>query len=188
MQQYLGSDSCDEEKITFIGLQGKFSLHASSSYKIPSLGNDERRSELFHIRVVTKHTKVKNLFDLGSQVNLTSKEIVNKLGLTTTPHHKPYSLDWVHDNAKLQVTIQCRLRFAITSNLIYEVYLDVVPLDIYGIVLRSPYFYDRKVIFFRKENKYHLKKDGVEYIARAHSMESNSSLISAGQMKRAINA
>jgi hypothetical protein len=61
VQQDLGSDSGDEEKITTVGLQGKVSLHASSSSKIPSLENDERRSELFHIRVVTKHTKVESL-------------------------------------------------------------------------------------------------------------------------------
>jgi hypothetical protein len=66
MQQDLGSDSGHEEKITTIGLQGKVSLHYSSSSEIPSLENDKRRSELFHIRVVTKHTKVETLFDLGS--------------------------------------------------------------------------------------------------------------------------
>jgi hypothetical protein len=144
MQQDLGSDSGDEENITTVGLQGKVSLHASSSSKIPSLENDERRSELFHIRVVTKHTKVETLFDPGSQVNLISEEIVKKLGLTTTPHQKPYPLGWVHDNAKLQVTSQCRLRFSIASKLIDEVDLDVVPLDICGIVLGSPYLYDIK--------------------------------------------
>ena len=56
---------------------------------------------------------------------------------------------------------QCRLRFYIAYNLIDEVDLDVVPLDICGIVLGSPYIYDKKDIFFRKENKNHLKKDGV---------------------------
>jgi hypothetical protein len=179
MQQDLGSDSSDEEKITVVGLQGKFSLHASSSSKIPSLKNDERRSELFHIRVVPKHTKVETLFDLGSQVNLISEEIVKKLRLTTTPHQKPYPLGWVHVNAKLQLTNQCRLNFSIASKLVEEGYLDVVPLDRCGIVLGSPYHYNRKVIFFRKENKYNLTKDGLEYIVRVHSTKSNPTLISA---------
>jgi len=187
VQQELGSDSGDEEKITIVGLQGKVSSHASSSSTVPSLANDKRRSELFHIRVVTKHTKVETLFVPGSQVNLISEEIVKKLGLTTRPHQKPYPLGWVSDNAKLQVTRKCRLRFAIAFKLIDEVDLNVVPLDIYGIVLGSPSLYDKKTIFFRKENKYHLTKDGVEYIIRAHSTKANPSLISAGQMKRAIN-
>ena len=71
--------------------------------------------------------------------------------------------------------------------MIDEVDLDVVPLDICGIVLGSPYLYDRKTIFFRHENKYHLTKWGVEYIVIAHNMRVNITLVSAGQMKRLIN-
>jgi hypothetical protein len=45
VQQDLGSESSDEKKITLVGLQGEVSLHSSSSSQIPSLENDERRSE-----------------------------------------------------------------------------------------------------------------------------------------------
>ena len=54
-------------------------------------------------------------------------------------------------------------------------------------MLGSPYLYDRKVVFFCHENKYHLTKGGVEYIVRAHSMRVNTTLVSAGKMKRLIN-
>jgi hypothetical protein len=64
----------------------------------------------------------------------------------------------------------------------------VIPLDICGIVLGSPYLYDRKAIFFREENKYHLKKDGVEYIVRSHKVKTNLSLVNARQMQRLINS
>lgn len=64
-----------------------------------------------------------------------------------------------------------------------EVYLDVVPLDICGIVLGNPYLYDKKAVLFLHENKYHLTKDEVEYIVRAHRAK-----ISLGQMKRLINS
>jgi hypothetical protein len=80
------------------------------------------------------------------------------------------------------------LRFSIASKLIDEVDLDVVPLDICGIVLESLYIYERKTMFFQNENKYHLTKYGVEYIVRAYSTKANPSLISAGQVKRAINS
>ena len=43
------------------------------------------------------------------------------------------------DKTKLQVTRQCKLRFAIGSTFVDEVELDIVPLDICGIVLGSPY-------------------------------------------------
>jgi hypothetical protein len=48
--------------------------------------------------------------------------------------------------------------FSITANFIDEVELDVIPLDICGIVLGIPYLYDRITIFHHHENKYHLFK------------------------------
>ena len=41
-----------------------------------------------------------------------------------------------------------------------------MPLDICGIFLGRLYLYDKKGVFFQKENKYRLTKDGVEYIVR----------------------
>ena len=66
--------------------------------------------------------------------------------------------------------------------------MDVIPLDLCGIVLGSPYLYDRKAIFFMEENKYHIKKYGVEYIIRCHIVKTNLSLVNAGKMKRLINS
>ena len=103
--------------------------------------------------------------------------------LETKPHPNPYPLGWVCDKEKINVTKQCRVRFDIASKLIDEVDLDVVSLDICGIVLGGPYLYERKTIFFRHENKYHLTKGGVEYIVRAHNMRVNTTLVSVGQMK-----
>jgi hypothetical protein len=109
------------------------------------------------------------------------------MGLETKPHLKTYPVGWVCDKEKLNVTKQCRIRFDISSKLIDEVDLDVVPLDICGIVLESPYIYDREEIFFLHENKYHLTKGGVEYIVRSHNMSVNTTLVSVGKMKRLIN-
>ena len=78
--------------------------------------------------------------------------------------------------------------FVITSGFVDEVDLDVVPLDIYGIVLGSPYLYDRKDMFYKEDNIYQLTKDGIEYIVHAHRMKTNISLVFANQMKRLINA
>jgi hypothetical protein len=136
-------------KITAVGVQGKVSSHASSSSTIPSPEIEMKKSELFHIRVVSKHTKVDTLFDLGSQINLMSEVTIKNLGLETIPHPKPYPLGWVCDDAKLQVTRQCRLKFAIASKLVDEVELGMVLLDICGIILGIPYLYDRNVFFFR---------------------------------------
>ena len=80
------------------------------------------------------------------------------------------------------------LRFAITTHYVDWVELDVVPLEITGVVLGSLYLYDRKEIFHRHENKYHLFKDGKEFIVRAHRKKLESSLVNAGQLKRLVNA
>ena len=80
------------------------------------------------------------------------------------------------------------MRFAITAHFVDTVELDVVPLDIIGIVLGSPYLYDRKVIFHHHENKYHLLKDGKEYIIRAHHKKTNIAMVNAGQVKRLVNS
>jgi hypothetical protein len=95
-------------------------------------------------------------------------------------------LGWICDNAQVQVTKQCKLWFEITSNFIDEVELYVVPLDICGMVLGSPYLYDRKAIFYMEQNKYHLFKDGIEFIVRAHQMKTN--LIVVTTWKMLVNA
>ena len=64
----------------------------------------------------------------------------------------------------------------------------MVPLDTTGIVLGSPYLYDRKAIFHRHENKYHLFKDGKEYIVRAHRKKTNIAMVNVGQVKRLVNS
>jgi len=184
-QHDLGYDSGDETKITTMGLKGKESIsNTSSSNSQNETPNQKRMIEPFHIRVISKHNKIDMLFDSGSQANLIFENIVKILNLETAPHHKPYLVGWVCDNAQLQVTRKCKLRFTITANFIDEVELEVMSLDIYGIVLGSPYLYDRKVIFRRHENKYHLFKGEVEYIVIAHSKKINLSLFNVGQMKK----
>ena len=69
-----------------------------------------------------------------------------------------------------------------------EVELDVVPLDICGIVLGSPYLYDWRAVFYREQNRYHLFKVDVEYIVRAHRMKTNLALVATSQMKMIVNA
>jgi hypothetical protein len=77
----------------------------------------------------------------------------------------------VCEDVKLQVTKQCKIRFEITSKFFDEVELDVMPLDICYIILDSLYLFDMKYIFYCEENKYHLFKDGVEYIVRSHHIK-----------------
>jgi hypothetical protein len=45
---------------------------------------------------------------------------------------------------------QCKIRFAITTKFFDEVELDVVPLEIFEIVLGSPYIFEKKTIFYHE--------------------------------------
>ena len=72
----MGSDSGDESKVSSIGMTGK-------------IGEGfDCRSNLFHIRVIMRYTKVDTLINSGSQSNLISEEVVKKLGLNTKMHQK----------------------------------------------------------------------------------------------------
>jgi hypothetical protein len=72
-------------------------------------------------------------------------------------------LGWVNKDAKIKVTKQCKIKFAVSADFIDEVELDVVPLDICGVVFGSPYMYMRNAIFMGRANQYRLIKDGNTY-------------------------
>ena len=80
----LGLDYEDKTKITIIGVKGKAivgndsnigSLCASTSQDHVNF-KDRKRNALFHIKVITKQTKLDTIIDSGSQDNLISKEVV----------------------------------------------------------------------------------------------------------------
>ena len=119
----------------------------SSSHSHNNTPNEDKREELFTIKVISNHTNIDALFDSGSQANLISEDLVKELKLETVPHHKPYPLGWIVKDANLLVSRKCIFRFVITAKFVDEVELDVVPLDISGIILGSPYLYDRKGCF-----------------------------------------
>ena len=52
-----------------------------------------------------------------------------------------------------------------------EVTCDVVSLKECGIVLGSPYLYDRKAIFYRTKNQYQFTKSGHDYVVHAHRVK-----------------
>jgi hypothetical protein len=72
-----------------MGYQGNnyfASTSSSSNANVNVTQQEKMRIELFHIRVVSKHTKIDTLFDSGSQANIISEETVKKLKLETSPH------------------------------------------------------------------------------------------------------
>ena len=67
---------------------GKTSNTGSSSKTISSssninTSNEDKRVELFNIRINSKHTKIDTMFDSGLHTNLISEYLVKSLGLET---------------------------------------------------------------------------------------------------------
>jgi hypothetical protein len=172
----LGSDSGDESKISLVGMTGKIGEEIGC------------RSKLFHIRVIMRHTKIDTLIDSGSQSNLISEELVKQLELKTPLHHKPYTLKWISNHHQMHITKQCTIKFAISSKYVDEVTCDVVPLRECGMVLCSPYLYDRKAIFYRTKNQYQFTKAGQDYVVHAHHVKANKTLQTMEQLKKAVQA
>jgi hypothetical protein len=65
-----------------------------------------------------------------------------------------------------------------------EVICDVVLLETRGIVLGSPYLYDRKEIFYMEHNQYHLTKEFNEYVVHSHHIKENQSLQTIEQLRK----
>jgi hypothetical protein len=63
---------------------------------------------------------------------------------------------------------------------------NVIPLDVYGVTLGSPYLYVKDDIFKRRANQYRVVKNGNAYIINAHKSKSKLSLISAHHPRRLI--
>jgi hypothetical protein len=55
-------------------------------------------------------------------------------------------------------------------------------------VLGSPYLYNRKAIFYREKNQYHLIKEVQEYVVHAHQLKENKSLKTMEQLIKASHA
>ena len=74
-------------------------------------------------------------------------DLVSKLGLEVHAHPIPYPLGWVNKDAEIKVSKQCKIKFSLNVDFIDEVELDIVPLDVCGVVFGSPYMYMRDKIF-----------------------------------------
>ena len=88
----------------------------------------------------------------------------------------------------MHISKQCTLKFAISSKFVDEVTCDVVSLNECGMVLGIPYLYDRKEIFYREMNQYHLTKAGQEYVVHAHHVKVNKTLQTMEQLRKAAHA
>ena len=63
---------------------------------------------------------------------------------------------------------QCKIKFSISAYFIDEVELDLVPLDVCGVVFRILYMYMRDAVFMIRLNRYPLINDGKSFFINSH--------------------
>jgi len=83
---------------------------------------------------------------------MASPRVVNKFGLKTIPHAKPYKLSWLKEE-EIKVTKQVLINFSI-GNFKDEVLCDIVPMEANHILLGRPWQFDRKVVYDGHTNTY----------------------------------
>ncbi|OMP00001.1 reverse transcriptase [Corchorus capsularis] len=86
-------------------------------------GEDWKRKNVFHTRCTCQGKVCMVIIDSGSFENLASVEMVEKLGLKTTPHPSPYKLSWLKDESDLRVTLRCVVPFSIGKHYSDEITL-----------------------------------------------------------------
>ena len=59
---------------------------------------------IFHTRCHVKDKVCSVIIDGGSCTNVASTSLVEKLGLTTLKHPRPYKLQWMNDSGEARVT------------------------------------------------------------------------------------
>ena len=97
------------------------------------------------------------LFDYA---NVASQRLIGKLALKTSPHPRPYKLQWLSRNGKLVVDKQVLICFSI-GKYVDEILFDVVPMEASHILLGRPWEYDRDVVHNGvTRNFFHLYRNG----------------------------
>ncbi|XP_074292167.1 uncharacterized protein LOC141619029 [Silene latifolia] len=125
----------------------------------------EQRNQIFHTKCQVKDKWCSLIIDGGSCTNVASIKMVDKLGLDTMPHPKPYVLHWLDNGNKVKVTKQVKVALTMGS---YDdnILCDVVPIDACHILLGRPWQFDRNVIHRGQSNEYELVDKGKKLVLR----------------------
>ena len=114
--------------------------------------DEMQRDNIFHTRCHVQNKACSEIIDRGSCTNVASATMVEKLGMQTSKHPRPYKLQWLNDSGEVGVNKQVLISFSI-GKLKDEVLCDVVPMQA-GHLLGRPWQFDRKVKHGGFTNKY----------------------------------
>lgn len=132
----------------------------------PSHPPDKR--ELFVLRVQVQNEVIDAIIDLGSQRNLILENLVQKLGLSTTPHPHPHPhpypcpLGWITSDVEMKIDHQCKVKSAVTNIYMDEIVCEIVSLNICNLIFGCPFPWDSDATF-RRLQQYQFVKDGRKF-------------------------
>jgi len=114
--------------------------------------DESQRENIFHTRYLINDKLCSLIVDGGSCTNVASTRVVEKLGLPTISHAKPYKLQWLSEEGEIIVNKQVLIAFSI-GKYKDEVLCDVMPMKATHILLRRPWQFDRKNLHGGLTNK-----------------------------------
>ena len=142
-------DADDEE----YAVQGELMV-ARRALSVQAKEDDEmQRDNIFHTRCHVQNKVCSVIIDGGSCTNVASTTMVEKLGMATCKHPRPYKLQWLNDSGEVRVNKQVLVAFSI-GKYEDEVLCDVVPMQAGHLLLGRPWQFDRKVQHDDFTNKY----------------------------------
>jgi len=111
---------------------------------------------MFHSQCTIQDKVCNLIIDGESCSNVASIILIEKLGIPTIPHPKPYSLKWLNDGGSIKVTKQALISFSIGKKYRDNVLCDVVPVSTYHILLGQPRQFERHIMHDGFKNTYYL--------------------------------
>ncbi|GKD90770.1 hypothetical protein Tco_1366277 [Tanacetum coccineum] len=89
-------------------------------------------------------------------------EAVQKLGLKTKNHPKPYKLQWLKKGGEVTVSKHVHVSFSVRNTYKNNVWCDVVPMDACHLLLGRTWEYDRDITHNGRTNTYSFLFGGVK--------------------------
>nr|GEU52956.1 hypothetical protein [Tanacetum cinerariifolium] len=123
--------------------------------------NSWLRNNIFRTKCTSKGKFYDMIIDGGSCENIVSTYMIERLGMKTKDHPKPYQLTWLKKGNIVKVSKRCLVQFSIGKSNKDEVWCEVIPMDAAHILLGRPWQFDRKTKHDGFQNTYSFKKDGV---------------------------
>lgn len=103
----------------------------------PKVSEPSQQHNLFQTRCVIHQKIFDVIIDSGSTENIVSRDIIQRLKLTTEKHLNPYKIGWIKSVGDIKVTERCKIPFAI-GKYKDEIMCDIVDIDACHLLLGRP--------------------------------------------------